>query len=140
MNVREKLSLCYYASSMTDVNKGIMIVYSGIDFDKYDEAYNEILRQLEAVKQGDFTEEELNAARQAVSAELRTYMDSERDMEHYWLSRNLRGEDCDPMELSAMVDEVTREDIIHAASGIVLDAVYFLKGSDEEPEEEEEEE
>ena len=139
MNVREKLSLCYYASSMTDVNKGVMFVYSGIDFDKYDAAYNEILAQLDAVKQGDFTDEELNAARQAVAAELRTYTDSERDMEHYWLSRNLRGEECDPMELSAMVEAVTREDIIHAASGIVLDAVYFLKGSDEEPMDEEEE-
>ena len=139
MNVREKLSLCYYASSMTDVNKGVMFVYSGIDFDKYDDAYNEILRQLDAVKQGDFTDEELNAARQAVAAELRTYTDSERDMEHYWLSRNLRGEDCDPMELSAMVEAVTREDIIHAAGGIVLDAVYFLKGSNEEPMDDEEE-
>ncbi len=138
MNVREKLSLCYYASSMCDVNKGVMFVYSGIDFDKYDDAYTEILAQLDAVKSGDFTDEELDAARQAVSAELRTYMDSERDMEHYWLSRNLRGEECDPMEMSAMVDAVTREDILNAAQGIVLDAVYFLKGSEEELEEEEE--
>ena len=138
MNVREKLSLCYYASSMVDVNKGIMLVYSGIDFDKYDEAYNEILAQLDAVKNGDFTDDDLDYARQAVAAELRTYMDSERDLEHYWLSRNLRGEEYDPMELSALVDAVTREDVIHAASGIVLDAVYFLKGSGEEFEEEEE--
>ncbi len=140
MNVREKLSLCYYASSMCDVNKGVMFVYSGIDFDKYDAAYNEILAQLDAVKNGDFTEEDLDAARQAVAAELRTYMDSERDLEHYWLSRNLRGEECDPMEMSAMVEAVTREDILNAAQGIVLDAVYFLKGSDEELEDEEEEE
>ena len=138
MNVREKLSLCYYASSMVDVNKGIMLVYSGIDFDKYDEAYNEILAQLEAVKTGDFSDDDLDYARQAVAAELRTYMDSERDLEHYWLPRNLRGEEYDPMELSALIEEVTREDIINAASGIVLDAVYFLKGSDEEFEEEEE--
>ncbi len=135
MNVREKLSLCYYASSMTDVNKGIMLVSSGIEFDKYEEALSEILTQLEAVKTGDFTDEELEAARRAVSAELRTYMDNERDLEHFWLSRNLRGEDIDPMELSAMVDRVTREDVIYAASGIVLDAVYFLKGSGDEEEE-----
>ena len=137
MNVREKLSLCYYASSMCDVNKGVMFVYSGIDFDKYDAAYNEILAQLDAVKTGDFTDEELDAARQAVAAELRTYMDSERDLEHYWLSRNLRGEECDPMEMSAMVEAVTREDILNAAQGIVLDAVYFLQGSEDESEEEE---
>jgi len=138
MNVREKLSLCYYASSMVDVNKGIMLVYSGIDFDKYDEAYNEILAQLEAVQSGDFTDDDLDYARQAVAAELRTYMDSERDLEHYWLPRNLRGEEYDPMELSALVDRVTRKDVINAAKGIVLDAVYFLKGSGEEIEEEEE--
>ena len=136
MNVREKLSLCYYASSMCDVNKGVMFVYSGIEFDKYDAAYNEILAQLDAVKNGDFTEEELDSARQAVAAELRTYMDSERDLEHYWLSRNLRGEECDPMEMSAMVEAVTREDILNAAQGIVLDAVYFLKGDEDEEEEE----
>jgi len=137
MNVREKLSLCYYASSMLDVNKGIMLVSSGIDFDKYDAALSEIMAQLEAVKNGDFTDDELQAARRAVAAELRTYMDSERDLEHYWLSRNLRGEDNDPMELSRMVDGVTREDVINAASGIVCDAVYFLKGSGKELEDEE---
>lgn len=131
MNVREKLSLCYYASSMVDVNKGIMLVYSGIDFDKYEVAYDEILAQLEAVKNGDFTDDDLDYARQAVAAELRTYMDSERDLEHYWLPRNLRGEEYDPMELSALVDTVSREDVIYAARGIVLDAVYFLKGSEE---------
>ena len=138
MNVREKLSLCYYASSMVDVNKGIMLVYSGIDFDKYDDALSEIMAQLKAVQTGDFTDQELQAARRAVAAELRTYMDSERDLEHYWLSRNLRGEENDPMELSRMVDRVTREDVIRAASGIVCDAIYFLKGSDEEEFEEEE--
>ncbi len=139
MNVREKLSLCYYASSMVDVNKGIMLVSSGIDFDKYDEALAEIMAQLDAVKAGDFTDEELLAARRAVAAELRTYMDSEGDLEQYWLSRNLRGERNDPMELSEQVNAVTREDVIHAASGIVCDAIYFLKGSDEEEVEDEEE-
>jgi len=138
MNVREKLSLCYYASSMVDVNKGILLVNSGIDFEQYDAALNEILAQLQAVQNGDFTDEELVSARRAVSAELRTYMDSVRDLEHYWLPRNLRGEDYDPIELSELVDNVTREDVLAAASGIVLDAVYFLKGSGEEAFEEEE--
>ncbi len=135
MNVREKLSLCYYASSMLDVNKGIMLVHSGIDFDKYEVALSEILAQLQAVQAGDFTEEELDAARQAVSADLRATMDSEWDLEHYWLPRNLRGEDYDPMELSVLVEQVTRQDVLDAAAGIVLDAVYFLKGNGETDEE-----
>ena len=139
MNVREKLSLCYYASSMMVLSKGIMIVSSGIDFDKYDAALNEILSQLKAVQAGDFTDEELQTARRSVAAELRTYMDSEADLEHYWLTRNLQGDRTDPMELSEQVNAVTREDVIQAASTIVCDAVYFLKGDGYEEEEDEEE-
>lgn len=35
MNVRERLSLCYYASSIIDIHKGIMLVASGIEFEKF---------------------------------------------------------------------------------------------------------
>jgi len=136
MNVREKLSLCYYASSMLDLTKGLMIVYSGIDFDDYDAALNEILAQLKAVQEGDFTDQELLTARRTVAAELRTYMDSEGDLEHYWLTRNIRGERTDPMQLAEQVNQVTREDVIKAASTIVCDAVYFLKAGDGEEDEE----
>ena len=137
MNVRERLSLCYYASSMLDLSKGLMIVYSGIDFDQYDAALAEILAQLKAVQDGDFTDEDLRTARRGVAAELRTYMDSEGDLEHYWLTRNVRGERENPMELSERVNAVTREDVIRAASGLVCDAVYFLRGTDEEEGEDE---
>ena len=58
-NERERLSLCYYASSTFDFTKGFMCVMSGIDKDKYDVAIGEILRQLDCVKTGDFTDGEL---------------------------------------------------------------------------------
>jgi len=47
VNVREKLSLCYYASSSIDKHKGIMIVSSGVDFSKFEIALEKILTQLE---------------------------------------------------------------------------------------------
>ena len=50
MNVREKLSLCYYASSAVILRKGLMIVSSGISFENFEAAKAEILAQLEAVK------------------------------------------------------------------------------------------
>ena len=68
MNVREKLSLCYYASSGCDSNKGIMLVSSGIEFDKLEEARTEILAQLDAVRCGDFTVDELEAAKKFLSS------------------------------------------------------------------------
>ena len=54
-NVRERLSLCYYANSTIDLHKGLLVVSSGIDFDKYDAAKDEILAQLEAMRRGEIT-------------------------------------------------------------------------------------
>lgn len=136
MNVREKLSLCYYASSILDLSKGILIVYSGIDFAQYDAALAEIFAQLKAVQNGDFTDEELLYAKRSVSDTLRAYMDTQTDLEHYWLTRNIRGESADPLEFSEQINRVTREDVVHAAASIVCDAVYFLKGNGEEAESE----
>ncbi len=136
MNVREKLSLCYYASSMVDVSKGLLLVYSGIDFDKYDAAQKEIFAQLIAVKNGDFTDDELLFAKRSIADALRATMDSQTDLEHYWLTRNLRGEEYDPVEFSELVERVTREDVIRAASTLVCDGIYFLKGNGEAEEDE----
>jgi len=59
LNVREKLSLCYYASSHIERHKGLLIVSSGIEIEKYDDALAEILRQLELLRQGEISGEGL---------------------------------------------------------------------------------
>ena len=130
MNVREKLSLCYYASSAIVLRKGLMLVSSGISFDKFDAAKAEILAQLEAVRNGDFTDEELNWARRAVASDLRAAMDSPGELEGYWLSQALDGLDYGPTELAELAGEVTREDVIAVAKSVELDLVYFLRGED----------
>lgn len=132
LNVREKLSLCYYASSAVDIMKGIMLVASGIEPERYDEALAEILRQLDAVREGDITDEELAAARAMVVSELRGLSDSPGELESFWLRQNLLGLEYGPDELAALVLDVTREEIAGAAAGIVCDMVYFMRGSGEE--------
>lgn len=134
LNVREKLSLCYYASSSVDRHKGIMLVSSGINFDKYDEAKNEILAQLQAVKDGDFSDADLNSAKQAVASGLLGMMDSPGSLESYYLSQTLLGLDYSPEECATLCEETTREDILSVASGLELDTVYFLKGYENEEE------
>lgn len=128
LNVREKLSLCYYASSSVDLLKGVMFVSSGIAFDKLDEAKSEILAQLDAVKRGDFTDEELSQARSAVSSDLLGMTDSPGALEDFYLSQTLCGLDYGPAELAELCLETTRESVVAAAKGIALDAVYFLRG------------
>ena len=139
MNVREKLSLCYYASSGCDTHKGVMLVSSGVEFEKFDEAKDEILAQLSNVKNGDFDDDELTAARKAVASDLRAMTDSPGALEDFYLSQTLRGLEYGPAELAALCESVTREDVLSVARGIELDAVYFLHGTDAEDEDEDEE-
>ena len=134
MNVREKLSLCYYASSTVDTHKGIMLVSSGVDFDKVDEAKSEILAQLEAVKSGDISDEELEAARRSVASDLLACLDSQGELEGFYLANTIDGLEFSPDELAALVCDVSREDVIKIASSVVLDAEYFLRGGGEDNE------
>ena len=134
-NVRERLSLCYYASSSVELNKGLLVVSSGIEFDKYDAAKDEIFAQLEAVKHGEVSEAELDAAKKSVAGDLRAIADSPLDLEGYWLSRCIEGFECAPEELAALCESVTLDDVVSIAGGVECDAVYFLRGKDGNPDE-----
>ena len=132
MNVREKLSLCYYASSAVYLHKGIMLVSSGIEFDKLDAARDEILAQLESVRRGEITDDELRSAKKSVASDLRAVQDSIGELEGFYLSQALDGLDYGPAELAALAEDVTKEDVQAIAESIECDLIYFLKGSGEE--------
>lgn len=132
MNVREKLSLAYFASSSVDIHKGIMTVSSGIDFDKYDAALSEILDQLEAVKKGQISPEELSSAKRSVSGEYRTIEDNPPSLENFYLDRAIIGPQCTPLELAALAETVTIDDVVSIAKGVECDALYFLRGTKED--------
>jgi predicted Zn-dependent peptidase len=135
MNVREKLSLAYYASSVVDLHKGIMAVSSGIEFDKYDAALNEIFAQLEAIRKGDFSDDELAAVKRSLAGDYRAMEDSPRALEDHYLNQMLIGPGVSPAELAVLTEEVDRNTVIEIASGVKCDAVYFLRGKDGEDEE-----
>lgn len=132
MNVREKLSLCYFASSAVDLMKGVMAVVSGIEVKDKDRALEEIGRQLQAVKDGLITDEELHAAKAGLANDLLSAADSAGALESFWLGQNLLGLEYGPEELAALVEDVTREDVVKAAAGIECDMVYFLRGTEED--------
>jgi predicted Zn-dependent peptidase len=132
MNVREKLSLCYFASSFVDLHKGILAVSSGIEFDKYDAALNEILSQLDAVKRGDVSDNEISAAKSSVASDYRTIEDSPLALEDFYLNQTLIGPDCSPSELAALAEEITVKEVVAIATGVECDAIYFLRGEKEE--------
>ena len=130
MNVRERLSLCYYASSALEKQKGLMIVSSGIEFQNYETAKREILAQLEDVKAGKITYFEFEGARRILTNQYRSIEDEQGRMEEYWLGQAAAGTEDAPGTLAARLETVTGEQIAQVARKLELDTVYFLKGKE----------
>ena len=128
MNVREKLSLCYYASSMMEKMKGLVLVSSGIEFDKYQTARDEILDQLEAVKRGEIEDWELEGSRRILIGACMAILDDQGRQEEFWLGQTAAGLEEEPKELAARLERVTRKQVAAVAQRLELDAIYFLKG------------
>ena len=131
MNVREKLSLCYYASATLEKMKGLVLVSSGIEFDKYQTAKDEILAQLEAVKRGEIEDWELEGSRRTLIGACMAILDEQSRQEEYWLGQTTAGLEESPKELAARLEAVTREQVAAAAQKLQLDTIYFLKGKED---------
>ena len=140
LNVREKKGLCYSVYSMAELHKGLLLAAAGIDFERCEETRDEILRQLDCMAKGEISEEELAAARKGVASELRMTMDSQGELEGFYLAQALDGTDCGPLELAALAETVTKEQLAAIARAAECDMIYFLRGKDEEDEDEEDEE
>lgn len=129
LNVRERLSLCYYADSTVFGSKGILVVSSGIETGNYAVARDEIMRQLEACCDGEITEQELEAAKQAICSSLRTVADSPGRMEDFAMFGRLSGFPLSVSEYEAAVQAVTAEQVAQVARRIRLDTIFLLKGA-----------
>ena len=130
LNVREKLSLCYYASSILDKHKGIMIVASGVEFSKFDTALGEILAQLESVKKGDVSDWEFTSAKRYVVTSLLAAMDRPGGLEDLYFDSTIAAAAYDPVELCGRIEAVTLNRVIDTASEIEPDSIYFLCDSE----------
>lgn len=125
-NVREKMSLCYYANSMVEKLKGMLIIYSGVEFSSFQTAFDEIMHQLETIKNGEITNDELDGARKAVSTAMRSIVDSPSGIEAFYFESAIFGLLLSPGELAALAETVTDRDIVNIAQGVKLDTVHCL--------------
>lgn len=128
LNVREKLSLCYYASSGMDRMKGVLWVSSGIEFENYERAKEEILAQLKAISVGRIEPWEMEGARLSLRTARLSCLDSQSRLEEFWLSQAAADQDETPEEQYRRLEAVTAEDVSMVARRVLLDTVYFLKG------------
>lgn len=127
-NVREKMSLCYYCAARANRTKGYLLVDSGVEPQNAEKAEAEILNQLEELRQGHFTEEELSASIRSIRDSLLCLNDSQSALDG-WYSMRPDDHPITPEEFISLIEQVTAEDIIRAAGLYRLDTVYRIMPS-----------
>ena len=129
--VREELSLCYYAMSSIEKNKGVMIVSSGVEFDKLETAEKEILRQLEDCRNGEISDYEFDSAKRYLLSDLKTALDSPGRLDDYANGQRAAGLEGGMEELARGIEAVTRGQVAEAARRVTLDTIFTLRGTEE---------
>ncbi len=126
-NVREKESICYYASSNLEKNKGIILVSSGIDAQHYDKALELIRKELDDVINGNITEIEIENAKKSIINSLRASYDSISGETEYFLNQFISGTDLNINQVIEYIEQATKDEIVKSMAGIAEDTIYFLK-------------
>ncbi|MBY0144451.1 EF-P 5-aminopentanol modification-associated protein YfmF [Neobacillus niacini] len=130
INVREKASLAYYVSSRLESHKGLMMVMSGIDLKNYDQAVGIIRDQLEAMKKGDFTDQELVQTKAVIRNQILETIDTSRGLTEILYHNVVAGKEIKLEQWITDMEKTTKEEIIAVANKIKLDTIYFLTGTE----------
>ena len=129
MNVREKLSLCYYCSSSYDRYTGTLTVSSGIENKNQKTVQKAILSELEDIKNGKISNTELDAAKKSLLNGYNQIADNPYDLQSYFASRAFFGFTEDIDRAKRKIGEVTVSDVSRVAQGIICDSVFFVEGT-----------
>jgi len=129
VNVREKNSLAYFASSRLESTKGLQYIVAGIDSSKYQSALDLIEAQIAAVKAGDFTTAELVAAQKSITTGLLSMQDDAEYIIDAHMLGQINGVERPPDAVIAAVQAVQPADVVAVANETELDTVFFLKGA-----------
>ncbi|MBR3588687.1 MAG: insulinase family protein, partial [Clostridia bacterium] len=128
MNVREKMSLCYYCSARFSKDKGIILVQSGIEDENEKKATDAILAELDNMKKGNFTSEEIENSKKGLTDAFLSVGDTPESIDAWIGARVLEEDIILPQEYAEKINLVTAEEIKAAAEKVTLDTIYMLSG------------
>lgn len=130
-NVREKLSLCYYCSANYTKLKSYIMIQCGCNEENMDKAVEEILRQLEIIKSGDF-DEEFSSSKMALKDIYLSVNDMPDPLESWYSNQITQSDLKSPEKTIEEIKLVTKEQIIECANLLSLDTVYKLSSPKED--------
>ena len=126
-NVREKESLAYVANSTYLRYKSNIFIKSGIEIKNYEKALSKIKEQLEDMKNGNFTDEDMNNSKKTIISTIKS-IDDEQDTEiTYFLGQELTDNKTTLEEYMKAVENVTKEDVVNIANKVSINTIYFLR-------------
>lgn len=125
-NVREKASLAYSAGSMFIKTKKTIIIKCGIDPENYEKTLKIVNKQLDDMKNGDFSEEDMNKAKELIVASCKSMQDEQDSELSYYFNKELNEEKTTIEEYIKDVQAVSKEDVINVANNVKTDTIYFL--------------
>ena len=124
------MSLCYYCSAARNDLKGIMLVNSGVENENIEKTKNAVVEQLEEIKNGNFTDEDINFAEMAIKNDFKSVADSAGNVSNWYFDCIRKNDIVTPEEKLERYLGVSKERIIAAAKSMVLDSVYVLTGNE----------
>ncbi|NLO65788.1 MAG: insulinase family protein [Firmicutes bacterium] len=126
VNVREKASLAYYVGSNVEGSKGLLTISAGIDWREREQALAIIKQQVEQLRQGDFSQAELEQTKVGMINSMISMADNPSSL----IVRNLMGVvHGDLRSIDTVVEQiraVEQRDVVEAAEQLVLDTTYIL--------------
>lgn len=126
-NVREKASLAYTAGSIYLRVKDNIFVKAGIDIPNYEKAVEIIKDQLQQMRDGDFTEDDIANAKLLISSTVGSIPETQDSEITYYFSQELSDEFVEIEEYIKMINAVTKEQIVDIANKIQINTIFFLK-------------
>lgn len=127
--VREKMHLCYYASCVPELSKGVAFISCGIDAKNEEITKQAILEQLSATVRGDFSDDEISDCKRALVNAYTELSDSADGLCGWYLGRVMFGDFDTIDDVVDKLEKVTREDIVRAASKMQPDTIFMLRGT-----------
>jgi len=127
-NVREKHSLAYTIAALSKIANSLVMIYGGLDEDKFDEALKLIKNE---IKLKNVTEEELENAKKEFMSSLDILFDSQSSIINYYFGIEV----FDADELDAKKEnfnKVTTKDIESFSKKLKIASIYLLKGTQDE--------
>jgi len=119
--------LAYTARSNYVRQKNNIYIRCGIEIENYDKALKIIREQLEDMKNGNFTEEDLNNAKKYMISGLRAAQDEQDSEITYYIGQELSGMLTTFDEYEEKINNVNIDDVKKVGDKININTIYFLR-------------